>query len=425
MDEGGFVTDDSHPQDRRKFRRVNDETRTANDPPVLAQAIVDQLFYVRGTLPEQATRHDWYAALAYAVRDRLLDKWVHTTRTLMQRDVRVVGYFSAEFLIGPHLANNVVNLGIEAEMRQATDLLGIDYDDLVEEEREPGLGNGGLGRLAACFLDSLATLEVPAIGYGIRYEFGIFDQQIRDGWQIELTDKWLASGNPWQIPRSERACTVGFGGRTEAWIDEAGRYRVRWNPAHVVRGIPFDTPIVGYRVNTVDMLRLWKAEAAESFDFSAFNVGDYYRAVEQKVVSENLTKVLYPNDDAVKGKRLRLEQQHFFVSCSLQDMIRAHLDSGGSLEALDQGFVGTAQRHAPVDCRRRVDAAARGRACDGLGRGLDGDAAHAVLHQPHADARGAGTLVVAALCRSPAAPSGDHLRDQPALSRGGAAPRCR
>jgi starch phosphorylase len=332
------VTGTSRLPDRRRFARVPEDPRIANDPPLIARAIVDQLFYVRSTLPEQATQHDWYLALAYSVRDRLLDKWVRTTRTLRQKDVRVVAYLSAEFLVGPHLANNIVNLGIEEEVRAATELLGLNFDDLIEEEGEPGLGNGGLGRLAACFVDSLATLEIPAIGYGIRYEFGIFDQQIRDGWQIELTDKWLASGNAWQIPRSELACLVGFGGRTEAWTDEAGRRRVRWIPARVVRGIPFDTPIVGYRVNTVNALRLWKAEAAESFDFSAFNVGDYYGAVEEKVVSENLTKVLYPNDDAVRGKRLRLEQQYFFVSCSLQDMIRLRLESGETLDTLDEEF---------------------------------------------------------------------------------------
>jgi starch phosphorylase len=332
------VSETFRPVERRRITRVPDDTRTSNDPQLIARAIVDQLFYVRGALPEQATRYDWYLALAYAVRDRLLDKWIRTARTLRQTDVRVVAYLSAEFLIGPHLANNIVNLGIEQETRDATELLGLNYDDLIEEEAEPGLGNGGLGRLAACFLDSLATLEIPAIGYGIRYEFGIFDQQLRDGWQIELTDKWLASGNPWQIPRSERTRMVGFGGHTEPWVDEAGRHRVRWVPARVVRGIPFDTPIVGYHVNTVNVLRLWKAEAAESFDFSAFNVGDYYRAVEQKVVSENLTKVLYPNDEGLKGKRLRLEQQHFFVSCSLQDMIRFRLDSGGDLTTFDREF---------------------------------------------------------------------------------------
>src|SRR5262249_17009691 len=207
------------------------------------------------------------------------------------------------------------------------------------QEEEPGLGNGGLGRLAACFLDSLATLEVPAVGYGIRYEFGIFDQQIVDGWQGEKTDKWLAFGNPWEIARPEHAYSVGFGGHSEAWHDEQGRYRVRWLPEQTVCGVPYDTPIVGYRVSTVNLLRLWKAEASESFDFAAFNVGDYYRAVDKKVVSENLTKILYPNDEPLAGKVLRLEPQYFFVSCSLQDMIALPLDAGGSLATLDHGFV--------------------------------------------------------------------------------------
>jgi starch phosphorylase len=309
------------------------------DAGSLAQAIVDHLFHTRGTLPEHATRNDWYLALAHVVRDRLVDSWVATARTLMQKDIRVVSYLSAEFLVGPQLANNVLNLGIEGEIREAVRVLGMDFDELVAQEEEPGLGNGGLGRLAACFLDSLATLEIPAIGYGIRYEFGIFDQRIVDGWQVEVTDTWLAPGNPWEIARPERACSVGFGGHTEASYDETGRYNVRWIPARVVRGIPFDTPVVGYRVSTVNVLRLWKAEATEAFDLSAFNAGDYYRAVEQKVDSENLTKILYPNDEPLEGKRLRLEQQYFFVSCSLQDMVGMHLESGGSLTTLDRGFV--------------------------------------------------------------------------------------
>jgi starch phosphorylase len=333
------VTDSAWQAKRQPCVGERDATRAPIDPEQLARAIVDQLFYTRGTLPEHATRNDWYLALAHVVRDRLLDRWVATARTLMMKEVRVVSYFSAEFLVGPHLANNVLNLDIEREIREATHLLGLDFDVLVAHEEEPGLGNGGLGRLAACFLDSLATLEIPAIGYGIRYEFGIFDQQIVDGWQVEVTDKWLAQGNPWEIARPERGYSVGFDGHTEAYHDEAGHYRVRWIPARVVRGIPFDTPVVGHRVSTVNVLRLWKAEATESFDVSAFNFGDYYGAVEQKVVSENLTKILYPNDEALKGKRLRLEQQYFFVSCSLQDIVRMHLESGGSLATLDRGFV--------------------------------------------------------------------------------------
>jgi starch phosphorylase len=235
-----------------------------------------------------------------------------------------VSYLSAEFLMGPHLGNSLISLGLYDQVRQAVHQLGLDLDHLLAQEEEPGLGNGGLGRLAACFMDSLATLQIPAIGYGIRYEFGIFDQAIRDGWQVEVTDKWLRFGNPWEIPRPEFVYNVGFGGHSEAYQDDQGHYRVRWIPNRVVKGMAYDTPVPGYRVDMVNMLRLWKSEAVESFDFQAFNVGDYYGAVEEKVVSETLSKVLYPNDEPEIGKRLRLAQQYFFVSCSLQDMIRIH-----------------------------------------------------------------------------------------------------
>ncbi|MCM3870734.1 MAG: glycogen/starch/alpha-glucan phosphorylase [Pyrinomonadaceae bacterium] len=299
--------------------------------------LLDHLFYTQGRLPEMATRNDWYMALAHTVRDRLLDHWVKTVRTLMRSDVRVVSYLSAEFLIGPQMGNNLINLGIYEEVRQATADLGLDLDALMEQEEEPGLGNGGLGRLAACYLESLATLEIPAIGYGIRYEFGIFDQEIRDGWQVEVTDKWLQPGNPWEIPRPEIAFEVNLGGHTEIRHDQHGS-RVQWVPHRVVKGIAYDTPVVGYQVGTTDLLRLWKAEASESFDFEAFNIGDYYGAVEAKIASETITKVLYPNDTINKGKQLRLEQQFFFVSCSLQDMLRMNDLSGNSPEQFHEFF---------------------------------------------------------------------------------------
>src|SRR5262249_20542654 len=203
---------------------------------------------------------------------------------------------------------------------------------LLDQEEEPGLGNGGLGRLAACFMDSLATLNVPAIGYGIRYEFGIFDQAIHDGWQVERTDKWLRFGNPWEIVRSEVAFDVKLAGRTERYRDGEGHERVRWIPGQVVRGIAYDTPVPGYGGASTNLLRLWKAEAVESFDFEAFNLGDYYGAVAEKVASETISKVLYPNDEPEAGKQLRLTQQYFFVSCSLQDMIRLHLMRGKRLD---------------------------------------------------------------------------------------------
>jgi starch phosphorylase len=298
----------------------------------LKQAFIDNLVCALGRGPRHATRHDLYVALALTVRDRVLDLDVQTIRALAVPDCRVVAYLSAEFLPGPHLMNNLLNLGLVEPMRQALAELELDLDELAEIEEEPGLGNGGLGRLASCYMDSMASLEVPAIGYGIRYEFGIFDQAIKDGWQAEITDKWLRNGNPWEIPRSEVACEVMFGGRTETWNDEHGRFRVRWVPRDVVKGVAYDTPILGYRVRTCNTLRLWKAEAVESFDFEAFNHGDYYRAVEDKMASENITKVLYPNDEIAQGKILRLQQQFFFVSCSLQDMIRLHRILGRPLE---------------------------------------------------------------------------------------------
>src|SRR3984893_2408905 len=261
-------------------------------------------------------------ALAYAVRDRMLQHWISTAAAYTKQASRTVAYLSAEFLMGPHLGNNLINLGIPDRVRECMAELGLNLDDLMQQEEEPGLGNGGLGRLAACFIDSLATLEIPAVGYGIRYEFGIFHQEIVDGWQVEKTDKWLRFGNPWELKRPEWAGEVKVGGSAEPYVDEQNRLKVRWVPHKTVIGVPYDTPILGYKTNTANTLRLWRSEAPESFDFAIFNSGDYYGAVNQKVASENLSKVLYPNDEQARGKELRLEQQYFFVSCSLQDMMR-------------------------------------------------------------------------------------------------------
>jgi starch phosphorylase len=300
-------------------------SRTGETVEDIKFSFLNNLFCALGRVPAAATPNDAYTALALTVRDRVFNQGVRTMETYAAEDARVVAYLSAEFLPGPHLENNLLNLDLTEKTRQAITELGMNLDELIEQEEEPGLGNGGLGRLASCFMDSLASLEVPAIGYGIRYEFGIFDQTINDGWQVEITDKWLRFGNPWEIIRPEIAHDVKFGGYCEHITDEQGRYRVRWVPGTVVKGVAYDTPILGYRVGTCNHLRLWSAQAVESFDFSAFNHGDYYRAVEQKMNSENITKVLYPNDEVVQGKALRLRQQFFFVSCSLQDMIRVHL----------------------------------------------------------------------------------------------------
>jgi starch phosphorylase len=323
-------------QIRSKLRRGSEEVRTGSGSAAIAEALIDKLRYVQAKQPQHATRNDWYSALALAIRDRLIDRYMAVVDAITGANAgKAVAYLSAEFLTGPHLGNSLVNLGLWAAAQEAVSSAGQDLAALIEQEEEPGLGNGGLGRLAACYMDSLATLAVPAIGYGIRYEFGIFDQAFRDGWQVELTDKWLRFGNPWEIVRSEASFHVQFGGRTSWYRDEHGRDRVQWLPERTVKGIAYDTPVPGYRAATANVLRLWKAEATESFDFDAFNVGDYYGAVDEKVASETISKVLYPNDEPEIGKKLRLAQQYFFVSCSLQDMIRVQLLRGRPLDEFD------------------------------------------------------------------------------------------
>lgn len=322
-----------------KKQLIIEDDRTGTDIETLKRAFLDNLFYLQGKIPELATRNDFYMALAFTVRDRMLHRSLHMNREFYKKRSKLVAYLSAEFLMGPHLGNNLINLGLYDQVKKAMEELGLDLDDLLEQEEEPGLGNGGLGRLAACFLDSLATLDIPAIGYGIRYEFGIFDQKIENGWQVEITDKWLRFGNPWEIAQIELTQPVKYGGYTKFYYDNQGKYRVYWIPDYIVIAVPYDTLILGYNTNTTGILRLWKAEAAESFDFQRFNQGDYYGAVNDKVSSENISKVLYPNDEQVKGKTLRLEQQYFFTSASIQDMIRIHcLEDHKEPETFFQSF---------------------------------------------------------------------------------------
>ncbi len=277
---------------------------------------------MQGRTPAFALPQEWYMAVAYAVRDRLMKKWVDTLAGFAKGKTKIVGYLSAEFLEGPHLGNAMLNLGITEEVKLAVESLGLDLNSILNEEEEPGLGNGGLGRLAACFLDSLSSLSVPAVGYGIRYEYGIFDQKIENGEQVEITDKWLRFGNPWEIAQPHISYKVKFGGSTHAYTDEEDNYIVKWLAKDEVRGIAYDTPVPGYKNGHINLLRLWKSEACESFDFSEFNRGNFALAVENKIYAETITKVLYPNDETEAGKKLRLMQQYFFVSCSLQDALR-------------------------------------------------------------------------------------------------------
>ena len=315
-----------------------DTEHHGQSPSEIQKAILRHLNQTEAKPALFATRNDWYMATSHAVRDRMLHNWLTTFDIFVSSKLKIVSYLSSEFLMGPHLGNNLVNLGLTGPVRTALSALGQELEDILLQEVEPGLGNGGLGRLAACFLESLATLRVPAVGYGIRYEFGIFEQEIRNGWQVEKADNWLKNGNPWEVRRSDITYEVKFGGHTEFALDPEERLSVRWLPEKVIKGVAYDTPVAGYRTGGVAVLRLWKSEAVAAFDFQAFNAGEYYKAVDDKILSETLSKVLYPNDEPEIGKLLRLCQQYFFVSCSLQDMIKFHLLLGKSIESFSESF---------------------------------------------------------------------------------------
>ncbi len=275
-----------------------------------------------------AREFDVYKALAYGVRDRLMERWFRTQSAYYQADAKRVYYLSLEFLMGRALIHNVINLGARDAYLHAMQRLGYDLEALQEREWDAGLGNGGLGRLAACILDSAATLGLPFYGYGIRYEYGIFQQGIQDGAQVEAPDNWLRYGNPWEIPRPDALFPVQFYGRSEYVPDAEGRLRVRWVDADVVWAMAYDTPVAGYGNDTVNTLRLWSAKSSREFDLGSFNAGEYVRAVEDKTRTENISKVLYPRDDQYAGKELRLKQQYFFVSATLQDVLRRFLKFG-------------------------------------------------------------------------------------------------
>ena len=300
-------------------------SRTATDVDSLRRAFADHLQFAQAKDEHTATALDRFFAVAYTVRDRMMRRWIQTQQAYYKSDAKRVYYLSLEFLLGRALENNLLNLGLLEPMREALSTLGLELSELVGQEPDAGLGNGGLGRLAACFLDSMATLALPAYGYGIRYEFGIFDQEIRNGYQVERPEEWLRFGNPWEIPRPEYEVSVHFYGRTERRLDDRGKPHVKWVDTRRVLGMPHDTPIAGFGNNTVNTLRLWRARASEEFDLADFNAGDYVAAVEEKNISENISKVLYPNDLTVMGKELRLKQQYFFVACSIHDIVTRYL----------------------------------------------------------------------------------------------------
>jgi starch phosphorylase len=315
-----------------RTRHAVEDDRTSMRPEALSRAFIDHVKFTLGHSLEVSTALDRYSGLALTIRDRLMERWIATEREYDRSDCKRVFYLSAEFLTGRALLCNLQALDLEAAMREVLAELSIDLGELIDQEPEPGLGNGGLGRLAACFLESMATLSLPGQGYGIRYEFGIFEQEFKNGQQIERADEWLRFGNPWEIARPEHSLLVGFGGSTHHIPDGEGGFRVVWTPTGTVVGVPHDIPVAGFRNDTVNTLRLWGAKASREFDFALFNEGDYVDAVESKNASEVISKVLYPNDSFEAGRELRLRQEYFFVSCSIQDIVRKHLQKHGRLD---------------------------------------------------------------------------------------------
>jgi len=308
--------------------------KTGSDADSIRQSLADHLTYSVGKDSITATDRDWFYTAAYVARDRLIDRWMETMRGYYVKDAKRVYYFSMEFLMGRTLMNSLHNLGFDQEYRQALSELGVDLEKVRELEHDAALGNGGLGRLAACFLDSMATLNLPGYGYGIRYEYGMFSQRIENGRQVEHPDNWLRYGNPWEFPRPEVLYQVKFHGRVIQYADEHGKVRHHWVDSDDVMAMAYDTPIPGYATNTVNNMRLWAAKATRDFELRYFNEGNYIKAVEDKNESENLSKVLYPDDTTTMGRELRLKQQYFFVCASLQDVIYRYGKYNDSFDAL-------------------------------------------------------------------------------------------
>ena len=311
-----------------------EDKRKAQEAERLKSAVMDHIEHDIGRDPAYAGTFDHYLGLSNALRGRLMERWVKTQRSYYNRDVKRVYYLSLEFLIGRTLGNTMINLGIENECTKAMEGLGHRMESVREAEWDAGLGNGGLGRLAACFLDSMATLGIPAYGYGIRYEYGIFSQRVKDGYQVESPDNWLRYGSPWEIIRPNHLYPVQFYGRVNQYIDSNGNLKNEWVDTEDIMAMACDTPIPGYRNDNVINMRLWAAKASRAFDLNFFNSGNYIQAVEEKERSECISKVLYPADHIMEGRLLRLKQQYFFVSATFQDIMRRYEKDGAPLDNL-------------------------------------------------------------------------------------------
>ncbi|MCJ7810255.1 MAG: glycogen/starch/alpha-glucan family phosphorylase, partial [Desulfobulbaceae bacterium] len=292
--------------------------------PDLKETICRHLKFSRGLEQETVSHMDAYWAVSLATRDHLIERMLETERRYEEADVKRIYYLSLEFLMGRSLGNNLINLGLFDNLGKAVSEMGGDLAEIREEEEDAALGNGGLGRLAACFLESMATLRLPGFGYGINYEFGLFKQEIDNGYQKERPDTWMSGGTPWQIERSESSCIVPIYGRIEHAVDREGGYNPMWLEWKTLIGIPHDMPIAGYGGETVNYLRLYSARASKDFDMDIFNEGDYLNAVQEKMYSETVSKVLYPSDSMEAGRELRLVQEYFFVACSIRDIVNKY-----------------------------------------------------------------------------------------------------
>ena len=389
------------------YEIIGDEraNTTACGTGSLEESIFRYARYTLGKKWEDVSTRDMLLALTLAVRERLLDAMIETEERYRQADAKRLYYLSLEFLIGRSLGNNLCNLGIFDECRDTLVKLGFDLEEVEESEPDAALGNGGLGRLAACFLDSLATLGMPGYGYGINYEYGLFQQEIQNGYQKEKPDHWLAHGIPWKIERPDEACHIPVFGRMER---AEGASSTSWVDRKVIIGVPRDMPIVGYGGRTVNLLRLYSARSSQEFDMEIFNQGDYVKAVEQKIATETISKVLYPSDSIRAGRQLRLMQEYFLVGCAIKDIIRNYekdhtsFDQFSSKVAIQLNDTHPALTIAEL-MRTLVDEKG-----PGVGRGMGDDGSDRRLHESHAAARSVREMArIAARIRS-AAPPGDH-----------------
>ncbi|MDD5612454.1 MAG: glycogen/starch/alpha-glucan phosphorylase, partial [Gallionella sp.] len=312
------------------------ETIDRTDPLVIQRMLANHLTYTEGKSIKTATERDWFEAAAHAVRDQLIEQQLKTSEENLNKDPKRLYYLSLEFLIGRTLSNASLNMGLESSLREGLKAMGQNLETVEETEIDAALGNGGLGRLAACFLDSLATLDLPGQGYGIRYEYGMFNQRIKNGQQVERPDNWLRFGNPWEFQRPECMYPVKFFGRVVQFADGQGGIEHHWVDGETVMAMAYDVPIPGYKTGTVNSLRLWAAKSTREFNLESFNAGDYLSAVQDKNISESLSKVLYPNDSSAVGKELRLRQEYFFVSASIQDILANFLQTHNDLNLLPE-----------------------------------------------------------------------------------------